>query len=119
MVTIFVILSFLSFSGVPPLVGFLSKFLIFIHIFFKSNVVIFMFFLFINLFVIYFYLQNLRFMISKQISNIFIYKNYSAYLNKSSLFFTNFTNFLNVSGIFYFEELLLYFNLLSSTILLY
>jgi NADH:ubiquinone oxidoreductase subunit 2 (subunit N) len=118
MVTMFIIISFLSFAGVPPLAGFLSKFLIFIHIFFKSNFIIFIFFLFINLFVIYFYIQNLRFMIAKQISNIFIYKNYTAYLNKTSLFSTNFLNYFNLTLIFYFEELFLYFNLISSTILL-
>ena len=116
MITTFVILTFLSFAGIPPLAGFLSKFLIFIHIFFKSNIIIFLFFLFVNLFVIYFYIQNLRFIISKQISNIFIYKNFFVYLNKSTLFSTNFLNFLNLTGIFYFEELFLYFNLISSTI---
>jgi len=118
MVTIFIILTFLSFAGVPPLAGFLSKFLVFIHIFFKSNYLIFLFFLFVNLFVIYFYIQNLRFMISKQISNIFIYKNYLAYLNRSTLFNTNVLNFFNLTSIFYFEELILYFNLISSTTLL-
>ena len=118
MVTIFIILTFLSFAGVPPLAGFLSKFLVFIHIFFKSNYIIFLFFLFVNLFVIYFYIQNLRFMISKQISNIFVYKNYLAYLNKSTLFNTNVLNFFNLTSLFYFEELILYFNLISSTTLL-
>jgi len=116
MITTFVILTFLSFAGIPPLAGFLSKFLIFIHIFFKSNIIIFLFFLFINLFTIYFYIQNLRFIISKQISNIFIFKNFLAYLNRSSLFSTNFLNFFNVTSIFYFEELFLYFNLISSTL---
>ncbi len=44
MVTTFVILTFLSFAGIPPLAGFLSKFLIFIHIFYKSNIYYFIFF---------------------------------------------------------------------------
>ena len=57
-------------------------------------------------------------MISKQISNIFIYKNYLANLNKSSLFGTNVLNFFNLTGIFYFEELILYFNLISSATLI-
>ena len=118
MVTMFIIISFLSFAGIPPLAGFLNKFLIFIHIFFKSNFIFFIFFLFVNLFVIYFYIQNLRFMIAKQISNIFIYKNYNAYFNKTAIFGINVFNFFNLTSIFYFEELILYFNLVSSTILL-
>ena len=116
MITTFVILRFLSFAGIPPLAGFLSKFLIFIHIFFKSNIVIFLFFLFMNLFVMYFYIQNLRFIISKQISNIFIFKNFLVFLNKFSLFSINLLNFFNITIIFYFEEFFLYFNLMSSTL---
>lgn len=116
MVTFFIILIFLSFAGIPPLSGFLSKFLIFIHIFFKNNYIIFFFFLFLNLFAIYFYIQNLRFLISKQISNIFVFRNFLAILNKSSLFIINILNFFNITSIFYFEELFLYFNLISSTI---
>ena len=60
----------------------------------------------------------MRFMISRQIANIFIYKNYLVYFNKSSLFGTNTLNFFNLTGIFYFEELILYFNLVSSAALI-
>ena len=53
-------------------------------------------------------------MISKKIINIFIYRNYLAYLNGSSLFNINVLNFFNVTSIFYFEEVLVYLNLVSS-----
>lgn len=54
-------------------------------------------------------------MISKKIVNIFLYKNYTAYLNISSLFSVNFLNFFNLTSILYFEEIIIYLNLLSST----
>lgn len=115
-ITISVILVFLSLAGIPPLSGFLSKFLIFIQIFYKSNFIILILFLFLNTFSIYFYIQNLRFLISKKISNIFIIKNYFIYLNVFSIFKINVLNFVNLSSIFYVEEFLVYYNLISSFI---
>jgi NADH:ubiquinone oxidoreductase subunit 2 (subunit N) len=69
-----VLLIFLSFAGIPPLMGFLSKFLIFIYIFYKNNILFFLIFLIANMFIIYFYLQNLKFLVSKSSSNLFLIK---------------------------------------------
>src|SRR5690242_4824941 len=52
MISIIIIALILSLAGMPPFIGFLSKFLIFIYIFSKSNILLFLFFLFANLFVI-------------------------------------------------------------------
>src|ERR1700755_3352856 len=63
--TIYLVLLFLSFAGTPPLLGFLGKFLIFIFLLYKQNMFIFLIFLTLNFFSMYFYLQNLRFIVSK------------------------------------------------------
>jgi NADH:ubiquinone oxidoreductase subunit 2 (subunit N) len=110
------VLVFLSLAGIPPLSGFVSKFLIFIQIFFKSNIILFLLFLFLNTFVIYFYIQNLRFLISKKISNIFIIKNSFVILSVISIFKINILNFFNLFSIFYIEDFLSYLNLVSSNI---
>lgn len=115
-VSMSLILIFLSLAGIPPLSGFLSKFLIFIQIFYKKNIVIFILFLFLNTFVIYFYIQNLRFLISKKIHNIFFLKNFFVFINSNSVFKINFLNFLNILSLFIIEEFLIYTNLISSSI---
>ena len=111
-----IVLVFLSLAGIPPISGFLSKFLVFIHIFFKKNFIIFLLFIFLNTFSIYFYIQNLRFLISKKILNIFILKNYFVILRSPLVVSINILNFFNLSSILYVEELLFYFNLVSSYI---
>ena len=117
-ISISLVLIFLSLAGIPPISGFLSKFLVFIHIFFKKNFIIFLLFIFLNTFSIYFYIQNLRFLISKKILNVFITKNYFVFLKSSLVISVNILNFFNISSILYVEELLFYFNLVSSYILL-
>src|SRR5690348_18084425 len=91
-------LIFLSLAGIPPLMGFLSKFLIFIYIFYKNNIFFFFIFIFGNMFIIYFYIQNLKFLVSKNIEVFFIGK-----FNNSMFFrINNFLNFLNFFNILLF-----------------
>lgn len=113
----YIVLIFLSLAGIPPLMGFLSKFLIFIYIFYKNNILIFILFIFVNMFIIYFYLQNLKFLVSKNIEVFFLTK-----LNKFFKFkinnFLNFLNFFNVTLFIYLEDVLIYINYSSSFLLI-
>lgn len=118
LISVFLVFLLLSFAGIPPLTGFVSKFLVFIYIFSKQNLFFFIFFIFVNVFIIYFYIQNLRFLISKGVSNKFIIKNSNVLLNNNILYFFNFFNYFNLLGLFYFEEVLIYINFVSSNIYL-
>jgi len=114
LITTFLVLLLLSFAGVPPLLGFISKFLVFIYIISKSNFLFLFLFVFSNMFVIYFYIQNLRFLVSKGISNKFFLKNYNVYLNNDIIYIFNVFNYFNILAIFYFEEFLIFLNFISS-----
>ena len=97
-VTFYLILIFLSFAGTPPLLGFLGKFFIFNFLILKKNFFIFLIFILLNFFSMYFYLQNLRFLISKKTYNMFFKKQVNI------IYIFNIFNFLNVFSIFYFED---------------
>ena len=100
---------FFSIAGVPPFIGFFSKLLILLNLL-NSNFFFFFFFFFPLLFFgLYFYLQNIKYLVSNtnEQNNYFFTLNLR--LNKiytlsaiSVLFFICF-------GFFFFDDLLLYF----------
>lgn len=115
--SIYVVIILLSFAGVPPLLGFTGKFLIFITLFSKSNWLFLIFFGIVNIFLIYFYIQNFRFLSAKRVYDKVIYN--TKFINQN--FFINslmFLNFLNIFGILFIEELLIFFNSVSSNMYL-
>ena len=102
------VLTLLSMAGVPPLSGFVSKFLMFIFIFLKKNIFFVFFFSIINFFTIYFYIQNLRFLISKSNNFFFFFKKNYVYINFSLVYFLVIFNFFNFFGIFFIEDFLIF-----------
>ncbi len=111
--SVYVVIILLSFAGVPPLLGFSGKFLIFITLFNKSSWLFILFFGVVNIFLIYFYIQNFRFLASKKIYEKAVFsKNFfkNNSLNNSLMFF----NFINISGIFFIEDIMIFLNSISS-----
>lgn len=103
------VLCFLTLAGMPPLLGFLGKLLIFVFFFFKNNLIVFFLFFLLNAFSIYFYILNLRFMVSKQYSTFYILKKNQPYLNFTFVFCIVVLNFINIFGIFFFNDIILFF----------
>lgn len=108
-ISIYIVILLMSFAGIPPLLGFVSKFLIFLIFFKKSIWFLITFFSFLNFFVIYFYLQNFRFLTSKvNYNNVLVSLNFiSSY---SMITIICFLNFFNLFGIVFIDDVLLYFN---------
>lgn len=100
---------FLSMAGIPPLLGFCSKFILFIVIFEKINLTVSLLYSFFNLFVIFFYIQNFRFLSTNKYHvnffNLPVFSKKSFFLSSIS-----FIQFINIFFIFIFEDLVVYLN---------
>lgn len=106
-----IILTFLSLSGMPPMSGFCGKFIFSIFFLLKSNLFYFILFVFINLFLIYFYMQNFRFLIKKTSDSSNFFNTSSYYLiNYNLLSFIVFLLILNLFSIFFLNEIYLIFH---------
>ena len=110
------ILGLLSFAGIPPLAGFVGKFLFSILILKNSQFILFFFFTFINLFMIYFYIQNTRFLQKKSTINIFRIKNNYVFLDFKLIYLIVLLNFLNFFIFIFIEDLIILINYGSSSI---
>lgn len=96
-----------SLAGVPPMIGFVSKSLIFIFMFFKKNF-LFMFLLsFLNFFIIYFYIRNIRYLVTKSTNYSFIFDLNYSFINWNLTLMLVFFNFINITSLFFVEDFLL------------
>lgn len=116
-VSVYIVILLMSFAGIPPLLGFVSKFLIFLIFFKKSIWFIIVLFSLINFFIIYFYLQNFRFLTSKiNYNSVLVSLNFTNCYNM--LIIVCFLNFFNLFGLLFVDDVLLYFNFFTKNYML-
>jgi NADH-quinone oxidoreductase subunit N len=108
-INVTIILIFLSLAGMPPFLGFVGKFLLISYLILKNQFFFFLLFLFVNLFVIYFYIQNLKFLIRESQENFFLNLNSSLYISSYQVNLLIFLLFFNFFGIFFFDNFIIYF----------
>lgn len=112
-ISIYIVILLMSFAGIPPLFGFVSKFLIFLVFFKKSIWLLIIFFSFLNFFVIYFYLQNFRFLTAQvNYNNVLVSLNFTHSLNIITVIC--FLNFFNLFGIMFVDDFVLFFNSITN-----
>ncbi len=108
-VSLTTVLIFLSMAGIPPLMGFVGKFLLFNFLFLSQKYIYIFVFSVLNFFSIYFYIQNLRFLISKTQPSYFLIGGFYVFFNKGLLNILVLLNVLNFFSILYFEDILYFF----------
>ena len=111
------VLCLLSLAGIPPLSGFAVKFLTFMFLFLSSNYLVIFYFALINFFFLFFYVQNIRLLIStnnSESTKLLLNFHKKNSLNSGFLNIIIFLNFFNLAGIFFLEDILLYFNYIFS-----
>ena len=107
-VCISTVLVILSLAGIPPLMGFVGKFLLFIFLFFSQKYNYIILFSLLNFFSIYFYTQNLRFLISKTQGNFFLVDGFYIFFNVGLINIIVILNLFNFFGILFAEDLYYY-----------
>ena len=105
----FITVSLFSMAGVPPFIGFFSKIFI-LNLLINTNLFLFYFLFFILLFVgLYFYIQNMRFLHSSNLS----YSNKQFFMNERNNIALNYfavlIMFMLIFGIAYVDDILLLF----------
>lgn len=110
------IFSLLSMAGIPPLLGFTGKFLAILFSIFKSQYILIILMTILNIFGMYFYIQNLRFVVKKNKSSILNFKTYYININYAISLNIVLLNFFNFFGILFLSDILIILNYITSFI---
>lgn len=94
----------LSFAGVPPLLGFCIKLLIFIFILTSFSAFYCTILSLFNFFTLYFYVQNARYIINNSKNNFFIYANNFVYFSEIVAFIIGAMLLFNIGGILFISD---------------
>lgn len=106
------ILIILTLASIPPFIGFGGKFLIIIFLFENSQLLTIFILIILNISMLYFYIQNIRFLINKNSYTLFIYNTYIFNINDKILLNIINLNFINIFSIFIIADIIiLYYNI--------
>lgn len=115
-ITMSFIFGLLSLAGMPPLTGFLSKLLLILSILNNYNFFFLTVFTFINFFMIYFYIQNMRLLQRRSLINLIRIKTYFSIFDFKLIYFLVILNVINWFGIVLILEAFLMLNFITSHI---
>jgi NADH-quinone oxidoreductase subunit N len=103
---LFFIVIILSFAGVPPLFGFSIKLILFLFVINGTAIFYIILLTLFNFFTLYFYVQNVRYVINNSKNNYYVYSNYFAHISDISIFLLLIAFGVNILGILYLTDFL-------------
>lgn len=99
------IIVILSFAGIPPLFGFSIKLLVFLLVVQSASIFYTAVLALFNFFTLYFYIQNVRYIINNSKNNYYVYLNNFAHISDTAMFVLFLSLLINLIGIFYLSDL--------------
>ncbi len=108
------LVTILSFAGIPPLFGFTIKLITFFLVFDSGIAWYITLLTLFNFFTLYFYIQNVRFLINTSRNNYYIYFDSFVVLSDTNMFISIVFFIVNTIGIVYLAEVLIIFNLVTA-----
>jgi NADH-quinone oxidoreductase subunit N len=100
----------LSFAGVPPLFGFSIKLVIFLALLSSTSMFYVLILALFNFFTLYFYIQNVRFVINNSKTVSYVYVKHFAQISDSTLFTLSFGVLINLGGILLLSDIQIFFS---------
>lgn len=107
------LITIMSFAGIPPLFGFSVKLIVFLLLINSGALFYVLLLAIFNFFTLYFYIQNVRYVINNSSNNYYIYVNNFVLLSESTLFFSMLFGLINLVGILYLSDLMIFFSTLN------
>lgn len=107
------LITIMSFAGIPPLFGFSIKLILFLLLINGSSLIFVVILAVFNFFTLYFYIQNVRYVINNSKSNFYVYVNNFVYISDVVIYMLLMSLLLNISGILYLADILLFFSCFS------
>lgn len=96
-------------AGIPPFLGFSTKLLIILNFFFSNSWIHILLFSIFNLFGLYFYLNNVKFLYTSESNTQFLIQNNLVYLSRTILYFSLISSFFIITSYFFIIDLYLFF----------
>ncbi len=107
------LITILSFAGIPPLFGFSIKLIVFLLLI-NSSISFYLVILAIfNFFALYFYIQNIRYLVSNSPNNYYIYANYFVVLSDVNIFVSIIFFITNILGVLYLSDIIIFSSLFA------
>ena len=107
------LITILSFAGIPPLFGFSIKLILFLLLVNGSALIFIAILSLFNFFTLYFYIQNVRYVINDSKSNFYLYINNFVYISDTIVYTLLMSLLLNLSGVLYLSDILIFFSCFS------
>ncbi len=107
------LVTIMSFAGIPPLFGFSIKLILFLLLINGSAIIFVCILALFNFFTLYFYIQNVRYVINNSKNNYYIYNSYFVYLSDTSMYILLWSLLINIIGVLYMSDILIFFSALN------